>query len=529
MPPWLLWVSFLFASLFGILYIYVTWNYGYWKKRGIPYKEPSFPFGNFRNFMTMKVSVMDFYKDLYGDFKGQRYAGSLSLSEVILLIRDPELIKGIFVKDFSHFHDRGLVVDEENDPMSANLFNLNGSRWHALRNKLSPVFTSGKMKYMFSIIKECAIQLQKTVERESERSGNDIESKDMLARYTTDIIGSAAFGVEPGALENPNAEFRVIGRRIFEGTFLNAIRNLFAIFAPRLGLKLGIKSIDPVSSDYFSKIVSETITYREKNNVKRSDFLQLLIGLNNETHETNGKNESETALSMNQLTAQCLLFFLGGFETSATTLTFCLYELSQNLNLQQKLRDEVDRVLKEHGEITYDGLAEMHFMDKVISETLRKYPAVPVLFRECTKEYTIPAADKTESNENNWEHETRNGGHVVEMGTKVHIPISGLHYDPKYFPDPERFDPERFSEEAKKNRPNFAYLPFGEGPRICIGMRFGNMQTKAGLAALLSKFEFRPSPKTPKPLLFDPNSFVPAVKNGIWIRTLRRRDMQITS
>jgi cytochrome P450 family 6 len=86
------------------------------------------------------------------------------------------------------------------------------------------------------------------------------------------------------------------------------------------------------------------------------------------------------------------------------------------------------------------------------SETLRKYPAVPVLSRECTKDYKIPGTNV-----------------VLEKGMTTIIPVFALHHDPKYYPDPERFDPERFNENEKSKRHHFVYLPFGEGPRICIG------------------------------------------------------------
>jgi cytochrome P450 family 6 len=87
-----------------------------------------------------------------------------------------------------------------------------------------------------------------------------------------------------------------------------------------------------------------------------------------------------------------------------------------------------------------------------LTETLRKYPPVAFLSRKCTKDYTIPDTDL-----------------VVEKGIQVVIPVLGLHRDPKYFPDPEKFDPERFNDEAKRSRPHYVYLPFGEGQRICIG------------------------------------------------------------
>ncbi|XP_046385526.1 probable cytochrome P450 6a14 [Ischnura elegans] len=522
-PPFVIWLLIFFVICFGALYLYVTADYDHWKKRNIPQVPPLFPFGNMWSLVRGKESIMDFYLNTYRRFVGHRYMGLIMIKEPTLLIRDPGLIKQILIKDFSQFHDRSFPVDEVNDPMSGNLFNLQGSRWHSLRNKLSPTFTSGKMKFMFSMVKACAEKLSAKTAEESEEMGGSIELKDFMSRYTTDVIGSAAFGVEAGSLDNPESEFRQIGRRVFAVTLANSFRNALVVFAPNLSSKLGVKSADPVAESFFTRVVKETVEYRDKNNVKRNDFLQLLLSLRVDAEKEGKLESSETDLTMEQLTAQCFVFFLGGFETSATTLTFTLYELSRNLDVQAKLREEVDRVLAEHGgEITYEALSQMQYMDCVISETLRKYPPVPVLLRECTKEWTVSSAEETASDSQEWTRATRGGGQVVALGTKVHIPIIGLHYDPQYFEDPERFDPERFTEEGKKRWHPFAYLPFGEGPRICIGMRFGQMQTKCGLAALLSKFEFRPSSKTSDPLVFENFALIPTVRDGLWLKPVKR-------
>lgn len=95
---------------------------------------------------------------------------------------------------------------------------------------------------------------------------------------------------------------------------------------------------------------------------------------------------------------------------------------------------------------------DMTYLDQVFSETLRKYPPVPVLTRQCNKEYKV--------------HKTNI---IIEKGVDVYISILGIHNDPEFYPNPSIFDPERFSEESKQTRPGFTWLPFGEGPRICIG------------------------------------------------------------
>lgn len=133
------------------------------------------------------------------------------------------------------------------------------------------------------------------------------------------------------------------------------------------------------------------------------------------------------------------------------------------------------------------------------SETLRKYPPVLTLTRECEKDYHLPGTNLT-----------------IQRGILTLIPVYGIHHDEDYYPNPERFDPERFSEENKKKIPPFAYMPFGEGPRICIGLRFGHMQAKVGLCALLRNFQFRVSPKT-KPVEIDKSAFLMTTTSPIYL------------
>ncbi|KAG8235010.1 hypothetical protein J437_LFUL015673 [Ladona fulva] len=504
----------------AVIYFYATKNYRYWTDRGVPNLKPTFPYGNFGELIKQKIALVEYYEKLYKAFKGCPIAGYISVMEPVLLVRDPEIVKQMLVKDFDNFHDRGVYFDEEKDPLVAHLFNLTGQRWHQLRQKISPTFTSGKMRYMFPLIKACAEEFQKTVMREIEENGNEIEVKDLNARYTTDIIGSSAFGIDAGSLAEPEAEMRVIGRKIFPGETKDGIKNFIFFLSPKLSKFFKVKLVDPFVEESLIKIVSDTMEYREKNKIERNDFLQLLIRMKNDGRNDEVKNDGDVELNLNQLCAQCFVFFVGGFETSATTMTFTLYELAKNPSLQKDVADEVNRVLEAHnGVMTYESLADMNLLDMVIAEALRLYPPVPILFRECTRDYTIKGSDFP-----NLLSKGHSGDLLVEKGMKVIFPTCAMHRDPELFPDPERFDPQRFTEEAKAARSAFAYLPFGEGPRFCIGMRFGKMQTKAGIASLISKFELRLGSKSSGKLILDPASFVPTVKGGMFISFFPRKN-----
>ncbi|XP_049762221.1 probable cytochrome P450 6a14 [Schistocerca cancellata] len=141
----------------------------------------------------------------------------------------------------------------------------------------------------------------------------------------------------------------------------------------------------------------------------------------------------------------------------------------------------------------------------LVAETLRKYPPVMILNRESNAGYRIPDTDV-----------------VLDKGTPIIVTVYGLHHDPNIFPDPERFDPERFSEEQKAQRHPYVYLPFGEGPRICIGMRFGLVQTKVGLINILSRYGVEPSEKSVRHLFLEPRSFLMTPKGGTQLRLSKR-------
>lgn len=176
-------------------------------------------------------------------------------------------------------------------------------------------------------------------------------------------------------------------------------------------------------------------------------------------------------LEGDKVVAQAAQFFAAGFETVSSTMAFTLYELTLQPQLQNRLREEIKSVVKEHNGFTYDAIQKMTYLHMVVCgilillhntcyilliiffiETLRKYPVLAFLDRITNNDYKIPNSDM-----------------VIEKGTPVYISLFGLHYDPQYFPDPEKYDPERFSEENKSKVPSFSYIPFGDGPRNCIG------------------------------------------------------------
>ncbi|KAK9685126.1 Cytochrome P450 [Popillia japonica] len=437
--------------LLFVLILYYQYAHAYFRKRGIPTLPPTFPFGNITSIIFRTQSINARIVDIYNALKpkGHAFGGIYFFTVPVFLPISLELIRNILVKDFNHFDDRGIHFDEENDPVSAHLFSLYGEKWKKLRAKLSPAFTAGKIKYMFDTIQECGDIMIEVLE-EMMQNDNVIEIKDILARFTTDVIGSCAFGIKCNSLKNSQAEFRVMGNRAFVHTRADFVRNAVVCASPSLAKTLRLGIFPSEVSNFFKNAVQDTIAFREKNKVTRNDFLQLLIkmlkGEMLEEQPLEVTDEKESPLTLNEATAQAFIFFLAGFETTSTSMGFTILELATNQDIQEKARKEVMETLKMFdGKVTHDAIVNLPYMEKILLESLRKYPPAPAYCRKCTKDYQIPGTDV-----------------IIPKDMTVLIPTTmAVQRDPEYYPDPELFDPERFSEDNKLLMKESAYLPFG--------------------------------------------------------------------
>lgn len=283
--PFLLEAGVLVLAALAAIYIYIKSSFSYWTKLGIPVYKPVVPFGNFGPMIMKNTGVLPEITKLYKAFEGHRLGGLYGFGYKFLLVRDPDLIRDIIVKDFIHFHDRGVFLSGGGDPLDLHLFSMTGAKWRKLRVKLTPTFTSGKMKMMFGTLVECGKGLNAVLQKPA-KMGETLEVKDILARFSTDVIASCAFGIQCNCLRNPNAEFRTWGRKVFEITFKTKFFRLLNIIIPGFIKYFGLSLIPSDVSNYFRKMVRETVDYRERNGIQRNDFMHLLIQLKNKTMTT---------------------------------------------------------------------------------------------------------------------------------------------------------------------------------------------------------------------------------------------------
>jgi cytochrome P450 family 9 len=481
--------------------------YSFWKKKDVPYIPDSLSsyISSWKVFCRM-MSFADWGLYLYNRFPNAKYCGVMDFATPAVLVRDPDLIRDITVKEFEHFPDHRSFLDDDVEPLfSKNVFALRGDRWREMRNTLSPSFTASKMKFMYDLISKCSKEFVDYLVDHPELHSS-IEVKQIFRRYTTDVIATTAFGISVNSMKDRDNEFyhRGVEASKFSSGLLTLFKIMFMRGYPRLAKMFGLTFFPIATANFFKRIVDENIKTREKEGIVRPDMIHLLMQARDK--------DSTHKMTLDDIVSQAFIFFFAGFETSSTLMCFVVYELAVNPDIQERLREEVDRhFAEEDGNISYESMSKMVYMDMVVSEALRKYPPVIFIDRLCSKKYELPPTQPGRK------------GLIIEPDMVLMLPVYGLHHDPNYYPNPEKFDPERFNEQNKDKIHPYAYLPFGLGPRKCIGNRFALMETKLLIAGLLQKFVLKRTEKTIYPVVFDKKEFALQPNNGFWISLEKRK------
>nr|ADP69289.1 cytochrome P450 [Locusta migratoria manilensis] len=491
-----------------LLWKYLSWNYGYWQRLGVPCIEPSVPFGNFKDLFLGNKSPLESFEEIHRRFDGEPFCGVYRLRQAALFVRDAELLRQMMISDFASFHDNNNYVNEDQDPIFArNPFFVKGTRWKKSRSRLTPSFTASRMKPMFVLMKEVCDTLVRVLEQEGPEAMPDgLEAWRLCMRYTTDVVSSCALGVTGRTLEDKDSVLADMCRRLLAPTFMTNLKIAVAFTSPTLADVLRIRIMPLDVHNFVYKWVTETVAQREQGNVQRKDYLQLLVELKARGYldtEGQGPVEKSTFTDMD-VVAQVVTFMLDGTHTTATAMSFALYELALHPDIQHRLRENLREAVDKHGgQLGYDSINECTYLDMVLSEVLRLHPPIGHLEKKCTAAYPMTTASGR--------------AFTVQPGTAVVFSIAGIHRDPRYFRNPDVFDPERFSPDNKDPTSMVAYMPFGLGARTCLGQRFALSQVKMGVACLVLNFRVCTTPRTPMPLEVDPNSFAKAAKGGMWL------------
>ncbi|XP_053611724.1 cytochrome P450 6B6-like [Plodia interpunctella] len=488
------------------VYLFGTSTYNYWLNKGIKHYKPIPFFGSNFRVVSGKMSITEMFTEAYWKYPNEKAVGLYFEGQrPVLVVRDLEIVKRVLVTDFANFYSRGLNIRKDAiEPMVKNLFFVDGDLWKLLRQRMTPAFTSGKLKAMFPLIVERAEKLQSRA-LSAAAANKPIDARDLMARYTTDFIGACGFGLDADSLNDEDSAFRKLGAKIFKPDFATIVKMVLKTVLPDLFKHLKILGKVEVE---INALVHEILTQRNYEPSGRNDFIDLLlecrkkglmVGESIEKRNAEGIPE-KVSMELDEalIAAQVFVFFAAGFETSSSATSYTLHQLAFNPEVQKKVQDDVDRVLiKYNNKLCYDAIKEMTYLECAFKEGMRIFPSLGFLLRECTAKSEIPEL-----------------GIFLDEGIRVAIPLQAIQTDPQYFDNPKEYRPERFMEDTNGNK--FEYIPFGAGPRTCIGERLGLMQSLAGLAAVMARFTVKPAPTTQRWPAVDPRGgIVQVVKDGL--------------
>uniref|UniRef100_A0A672IHB6 unspecific monooxygenase n=1 Tax=Salarias fasciatus TaxID=181472 RepID=A0A672IHB6_SALFA len=465
----------LLVALITLVFVYSTWTFGTFKKLGVPGPKPIPLFGTMlaykKGFTNFDEQCFKKYGKTWGIFDGR---------QPVLCITDPAMIKTVLIKEcYSFFTNRRNF--RLNGPLYDAVSIAEDDQWRRIRSVLSPSFTSGRLKENFHLSM-----------RNDETNENYITiicvcSFRFFGPYSMDVVASTAFSVDIDSLNNPSDPFVTNIKKMLKFDLLDPLFLAVALF-PFLGPifeKMEFSFFPTSVTDFFYASLQKIKSSRETIfdcvcPQNRVDFLQLMI----DSQKNLNGGDKDKALSDHEILSQAMIFLFAGYETTSSTLTFLAYNLATNPDVMKKLQQEIDATFPNKGPIEYQALMDMDYLDAAINESLRLYPIAARLERVAKASVEI-------------------NGLVIPKDMVVMVPTWPLHRDPEIWPEPERFKPERFTKGNKETIDPYTYMPFGMGPRNCIGMRFALVSMKLALVEVLQKFSFSVCKETEVPFEMD--------------------------
>ncbi|XP_077563283.1 cytochrome P450 3A41-like [Haemaphysalis longicornis] len=495
LPEWIV----LAATVCILLYLYASRRRNFWKDQNVTSEPYALVFGPTLKLMFCPIHELDTarYKK-YG-----KLFGGFETGNVVLFVSDPELVKQVMVKDFPSLPNRRPF--KFYDPLLDNMMSIIPvEQWRKIRPAASPAFSTGKLRKMNSLIEDCAVITAEHLKKAAEKK-EDIDIKQFYGNYALDVIARCAFATRLDSHSDQTNEFVTRSRQAFSGKITP---RLFVFFVfPAIAKLLKLRPFSTEIFLYFKQLCENIIESRQDKKSRHEDFLQLMMDAQEGKLSAAAENSSERdnqlfnlgedlkpdtsfssdkTLNEDEAMAQCVLFILAGQDTTSTVISYTLYLLALHPDVQEKLRKEADECFATHGEHpSLDVVTKLKYLHCVVSEALRMYPPATRIERSAIDDYVLGDT-----------------GVQLKKGDLVAIPVYAMHHDPQNFPDPFTFNPERFSEENVGSIQPYTYLPFGAGPRNCIGMRFALQAVKLSVLHTVRNVQLVRTEKTKVPLEF---------------------------
>ena len=380
---------------------------------------------------------MEAVRDAYGDVA----TFDLGPNETFM-ISTPELVEQVLVTEPDRFRKPKFQSDAMEELLGNGLLLSEGTYWQEMRQLAQPAFSPSRIDELTEMMATRADSLVDSWEHGDVR---DIEVE--MATVTVEIIVDAMFGTElgPERTRTVQENLEPLGRR-FEPDPRRAIVPDWLPTSENRQYHAAIETLEGVIDD----VVAE----RRRDGIEGDDLLSILL-----------RAKDDGQIGDKQVRDEAMTMLLAGHDTTALTLTYALYLLSEHPEAEQRLQAEVDEVLDGNRPGMTD-IPNLEYTRWVLDEAMRLYPPVYTMFRQPTEEVDL-------------------GGYTVPEGSLVMLPQWAIHRDPTYFDEPEQFRPERW--ESPSN-PDFAYFPFGAGPRSCIGKRFSLVEATMVLSTIADRW-----------------------------------------
>uniref|UniRef100_UPI003B673784 cytochrome P450 4C1-like n=1 Tax=Tribolium madens TaxID=41895 RepID=UPI003B673784 len=399
--------------------------------------------------------------------------------------------------------EKSLVYYLLHNWLGTGLLTSGGQKWATRRKILTPAFHFSILQQFIAIFNE---ETDKLVDTLKQLSDQPIEITSHITQFTLKTIGETAMGTKFEFITQKQLEYKQAILEIGEVLLyrlLNSwlVYDFLNFFSPRRWKeKRLVKTLHTFTQNViterektFEKIELPTEEHDVYIGKKRLAMLDLLL---------TAKNEERT-IDENGIREEVDTFMFEGHDTTSVALSFALMLLANHRNVQDQIVDEMVTILGDlRRKPTYSDLQEMKYLERAIKESLRLYPSVHFISRKLGEDFVT------------------SNGLKLPKDTITHLHIYDLHHNPDLYPDPEKFDPDRFRPENTQKRHPFAYLPFSAGPRNCIGQKFAMLELKAAICGVLSHFILEPV-DTPESIILVVD-LVLRTKNGIKIKFVPR-------
>ncbi|XP_014261162.1 probable cytochrome P450 6a18 [Cimex lectularius] len=484
----------LFIVLFSIGCFWYKRKFSYWRRHGVKEWASNSVFGNFGGVIAMKANEGDVADECYKKLGDVKFGGYYFLWKPLLMVKDAELIKNITVKDFEHFTDHSIFLDttKDTDTVLHSLFFMKSEEWKKRRSVMTHLFTPKRLKYMHTMSEPIVDSFLLNLDRFA-KDDLDIDMDPTLTELTMNVITKTFIGIDV----KDQSAFLKASHMLAYPDVPSLLKSFLFTLHPGIHKALGLTTLNKGIYELFSELVKRVVKLRKEQNIVSNDLFDFLIKCQN------GEIKNYEDISMGEMIGHTFAFFFAGHDTTALTGALAVFELSRNPDVQERLRSEIKKAIEKTKDgLSYETLSAIPYMTYVIQEVTRMYPVLGVIKRVCTKPYTI-------------------GDFRVPVGMDVILPVRSLHYDPRYFEDPHSFRPERFAEGKTPE----VFMPFGKGPRICIGMRFAEGELKHLISRMVLDYDILASRKNQLPFKFDRTLAVTIRPvGGIWVKLKARTD-----